>query len=149
MSEGSPGAAARSVLALLVSAALLAGALGLRARPAERGERGAVAGVAATAGRPVADRVIRLTEYAYEPAVIEVRQGTRLRLTLINAGREEHELEIAGYGLEVAGLQPGTRVRLIFNADRPGRFELACHMPGHYERGMRGVLVVHPVEGTR
>ncbi|ADU51401.1 hypothetical protein Tmar_1288 [Thermaerobacter marianensis DSM 12885] len=147
MSDGaSPGPATRSVIALLVSAALLAGALGLRMRVPTREP---AAGVVATAGRPVAQRVIRLTEYAYEPAVIEVRQGTRLRLTLINTGREEHELEIAGYGIEVAGLRPGTSVRLIFNADQPGRFELACRMPGHYEKGMRGVLVVHPADGAR
>lgn len=145
MSDGaSSGPAARSAIALLVSAALLAGALGLHLRAG----RSPVAGVTA-AGRPTADRVVRLTEYAYEPAVIEVRQGTRVRLTLVNTGREEHELEIGGYGLEVAGLRPGTSVRLIFNADVPGRFELACHMPGHYEKGMRGVLVVHPADTSR
>ncbi|EKP95826.1 cupredoxin domain-containing protein [Thermaerobacter subterraneus] len=145
MSDGAaPGPAARSVIALLVSAALLAGALGLHLRSTRPG----VAGVTAP-GRPVADRVIRLSEYAYQPAVIEVRQGTRVRLTLINTGREEHELEIDGYGIEVAGLRPGTSVRLIFNADLPGRFELACHMPGHYEKGMRGILVVHPADAQR
>lgn len=127
-------------MALLLSIALLAGALGLM----QRDRPGPGAGIPATARRPLVTREIRMTDYAYTPAVIEVPEGSRLRLTLINAGHEEHEIEFAGYGIEVAGLQPGTSVRLIFNADRPGRFEFACHLPGHYERGMRGVLIVRP-----
>lgn len=135
-----PGSATRSLVALLVSISLLAGALGLM----QRDRPGPDTHVPATAKRPLVTREIRLTEYAYTPPVIEVPEGSRLRLTLINAGREEHEIEFAGYDIEVAGLQPGTSVRLVFNADRPGRFEFACHLPGHYERGMRGMLVVRP-----
>ena len=143
-----PGSATRSLVALLISIALLAGALGLRQHVSSRSGPGA-AGVTAPAARPVVSREIRLTEYAYTPAVIEVPEGARLRLTLINAGREEHEIEFEGYGIEVAGLRPGTSVRLVFDADRPGRFEFACHLPGHLERGMRGVLIVRPAGGGR
>lgn len=138
-----PGPAGRSVIALLVSIVLLAGALGLRQhRSPGAVDDGAHRPVAAT--RPVVDRQLRLSEYAFHPNVIAVPRGARLRLTLINAGREEHEIEFEGYGIEVAGLHPGTQVRLIFDADRAGRFEFACHLPGHYERGMRGLLIVHP-----
>ncbi|HEY8394652.1 MAG TPA: cupredoxin domain-containing protein [Thermaerobacter sp.] len=138
--RGGDGPAVRSLGALMFSIALLAGAIGLLQREAPR----LATGVPADGKRPLVTAEIRMTEYAFAPRVVEVAAGARVRLTLINAGREEHELELEGYDLEVAGLQPGTSVRLIFNADRSGRFEFACHLPGHYERGMHGLLIVRP-----
>jgi uncharacterized cupredoxin-like copper-binding protein len=37
---------------------------------------------------------------------------------------------------------PGARVILWFTPRTRGRFEMACHDPGHYERGMKGTFVV-------
>lgn len=138
--RGGDGPATRSLVALMFSIALLAGAIGLLQREMPRPDTG----VPTSAHRPLVTKEIRMTEYAFTPRVIEVPEGARLRLILVNAGREEHEFELEGYDLELAGLQPGTSVRLIFNADRSGRFEFACHLPGHYERGMRGTLIVRP-----
>jgi uncharacterized cupredoxin-like copper-binding protein len=30
----------------------------------------------------------------------------------------------------------------FFRFDQPGRYEFACHLPGHYEYGMKGFVIV-------
>lgn len=88
------------------------------------------------------DVTLRLVDYAFQPATVEVTPGVRVRLTLVNEGREPHELEIEGQDWEVASLRPGEQVTVVFTAPRVGVYEMACHVPGHYERGMKGSLVV-------
>ena len=39
-------------------------------------------------------------------------------------------------------MRPGKRAELKFTPTRKGTFELACHVEGHYEAGMKDVLVV-------
>jgi uncharacterized cupredoxin-like copper-binding protein len=39
-------------------------------------------------------------------------------------------------------LAPGARSELIWRFTKPGSFEIACLIPGHYEAGMKGVVVV-------
>ncbi len=39
-------------------------------------------------------------------------------------------------------LAPGERVVLRFNPTKKGTFEMGCHIPGHYEAGMKGRWVV-------
>lgn len=48
-----------------------------------------------------------------------------------------------GHGTEIE-LKPGGRAVLTFTvpADRVGEWEIGCFVPGHYEAGMKGKLVV-------
>jgi len=39
-------------------------------------------------------------------------------------------------------LAPGERVVLRFTPTKKGTFEMGCHVPGHYEAGMKGTWVV-------
>lgn len=39
-------------------------------------------------------------------------------------------------------LKPGEQAVLRFTPIKKGNYELGCHLPGHYEAGMKGSLVV-------
>ena len=108
--------------------------------------------------------VIEGTEWAFDPPLIEVPVGQRVRLTLVNDGRAEHDVEIAALvaeHMEAAGEEhgrlggghhaegvvathamPGTESSVLFTATKAGSFEFACTIPGHKESGMVGTIVV-------
>jgi len=44
--------------------------------------------------------------------------------------------------LERVVLDPGQSATIRFVAKKAGAFEFACHIPGHYEAGMKGTLTV-------
>ncbi|HEY3247096.1 MAG TPA: cupredoxin domain-containing protein [bacterium] len=63
-----------------------------------------------------------------------------------NMGEVEGEFEgmgaVAGTSVFEVEVKPGKRAELKFTPTRKGTFEMACHAEGHYEAGMKGVLVV-------
>jgi uncharacterized cupredoxin-like copper-binding protein len=118
-----------------------------------------IAGDARAAGRTV---VVRMTDaMRFTPDFIEVRLGQTLRLDLRNDGRMLHEMVI-GTAQELrehaelmkkfpnmehdepwmAHVAPGQRGRIVWTFNRPGEFEFACLIAGHYEAGMRGRILV-------
>ncbi len=58
----------------------------------------------------------------------------------VEKGKVEQEEE---HGFEVE-LEPGGKATLTFTvpADRKGEWEIGCFVPGHYEAGMKGTLIV-------
>jgi len=58
----------------------------------------------------------------------------------VEKGEVEREEE---HGFEVE-LEPGGKAILTFTvpSDRTGEWEMACFVPGHYEAGMKGTLLV-------
>jgi len=44
--------------------------------------------------------------------------------------------------LERVMVAPGKTAVLRFTAKKAGTFEFGCHIPGHYEAGMKGILTV-------
>jgi len=52
-------------------------------------------------------------------------------------------VERMGKDLAMIALAPGERVVLRFTPKKKGTFEVGCHIPGHYEAGMKGRWVVH------
>lgn len=118
-----------------------------------------IVGDARAASRTV---VVRMTDnMRFTPDFIEVRLGQTLRLDLRNDGRMLHELVI-GTAQELrehaelmrkfpnmehdepwmAHVEPGRRGRIVWTFNRPGEFEFACLIAGHYEAGMRGRILV-------
>ncbi|MCA8903154.1 MAG: cupredoxin family protein [Hyphomonas sp.] len=99
----------------------------------------------------------------FTPDHIEVTEGETLRLRIANRGRKLHELVI-GTPKELqahaelmrkfpnmehdepymAHVGAGRRGEITWTFNRPGDFEFACLIPGHYEAGMRGTLRVIP-----
>ena len=37
---------------------------------------------------------------------------------------------------------PGASTQIIWRFSKPGSFEFACLIPGHYEAGMHGIVTV-------
>ncbi|SRR5712691_1433376 len=98
---------------------------------------------------------------SFEPARIEVRRGEQIRFVLQNDGEEDHEFILATieenrkHG-ELMKKYPdmehddpnGKRVlpyaskEVLWKFTKRGEFEFACLIPGHYEKGMVGQVVV-------
>jgi uncharacterized cupredoxin-like copper-binding protein len=97
----------------------------------------------------------------YEPARIEVRRGEQVRFVLHNEGEEDHEFILATVAenrkhAEVMKkhpdmehddpnarrLMPHGNGELVWKFTKRGEFEFACLIPGHYEKGMFGKIIV-------
>jgi uncharacterized cupredoxin-like copper-binding protein len=97
----------------------------------------------------------------FAPARIEVRRGEQIRFVLSNDGEEDHEFMLATVKenrkhAEVMKKNPdmehddpnGKRVmphgsgEIVWRFTKRGEFEFACLIPGHYEKGMFGKVIV-------
>ena len=103
---------------------------------------------------------LRVDHSLFEQTEIRVVEGTRLRFVLDNHDPINHELIVGGpevHARHARGSEPRhpsvpgevsvgpnevgvTTLRF----DEPGTYEFACHLPGHYEYGMHGVVEVIP-----
>jgi uncharacterized cupredoxin-like copper-binding protein len=97
----------------------------------------------------------------YAPDRVEVKRGEQIKFVLTNAGAVDHEFLIDSFANNAkhkkdmekapemthdepngARLKPNTRTELLWRFSKAGTFEFACLIPGHYETGMKGVLIV-------
>jgi uncharacterized cupredoxin-like copper-binding protein len=97
----------------------------------------------------------------FEPALITVQKGEQIRFVLENIGIDGHEFILATVaenhkhaelmkkfpdmehddpnGKRLAASERG---ELFWRFTKAGEFEFACLIPGHYEAGMHGKIVV-------
>jgi cytochrome c oxidase subunit II len=101
--------------------------------------------LAATAGRPQEAelREFKMTakKYKFDPAVITVKQGEKVRL-IITALDRDHGFKLDEYGINQK-LEKGHPTIIEFTADKPGTFVFRCSEfcgLGHLK--MKGKLVV-------
>jgi uncharacterized cupredoxin-like copper-binding protein len=87
---------------------------------------------------------VSLSEHKILPEVITLDQHTKVTFVITNKGRETHEFSLGHYAAEVEEIKPGETRELTLVVLDAGEFETACHLPGHYEVGMHGKLVVQP-----
>ncbi|HUF32088.1 MAG TPA: cupredoxin domain-containing protein [Acidimicrobiales bacterium] len=106
---------------------------------------------------------VEMQDFGYEPSELMVRAGEPVRFVFTNTGKVEHEAMIAtarqqeelasgGHGDHHHGegdgeipsitLAPGESGTLEVTFDEPGELLLGCHLPGHWEAGMRSSLTV-------
>ena len=98
----------------------------------------------------------------FTPSTIIVKQGETIRFVVTNGGKLLHEMVI-GTTAELtkhaelmkkhpqmehdepymAHVAAGKRANLIWHFSMPGTFEFACLIPGHFEAGMRGTIIVN------
>ena len=97
----------------------------------------------------------------FEPALIRVRKGEQIRFVLENAGTERHEFMLATVAenrkhaevmkkfpemehddANAKRLAMSQRGELLWRFTEAGEFEFACLIPGHYEAGMHGKIIV-------
>ena len=99
---------------------------------------------------------IRYSKFSF--STLHVRAGTLVRFVVHNDDPIHHEF-IVGDASVHARHQAGTEAshppvpgevsvlpddvgETFYRFDRPGRFEFACHLPGHYAYGMHGWVIV-------
>lgn len=82
----------------------------------------------------------------YNPSEIKVQPGQNLRITLINHGDTEHNIEFElpdGEEELENNVQPGEQASLEFQApEEAGTYTFYCPVDDHRERGMTGQLIV-------
>ena len=152
-------------LAALVGAALpIHGSLVALPAAAHTGQAFA-AGEPGDAAKPF--RVIEITmtdgpgSMSYSPDRIEVRKGEQIKFVLKNTGYLAHEFLLdslannAKHKAEMEKnpqmehddpngkrLEPSKSAEILWRFTKAGTFEFACLIPGHYETGMKGLVVV-------
>lgn len=97
----------------------------------------------------------------FKPNRIEVKRGEQLRFVLKNAGELKHEFVLAtpeenkAHAIEMQknpdmehddpnakDVAPKKSGELLWRFTKRGEFEFACLIPGHFEAGMRGTVIV-------
>jgi uncharacterized cupredoxin-like copper-binding protein len=115
----------------------------------------------AAAGQTTQTVVVTMHHSRFQPEVVRVAPGTTVRFLLRNTdpidhefilgddavqrrheqGRQrEHHGEVPGEVSVAAGSQAATTY--TFRQGGPASLQFACHLPGHYAYGMRGVTLV-------
>jgi uncharacterized cupredoxin-like copper-binding protein len=108
------------------------------------------------AGTTSAPRVVSITAsdaLRFYPDVVTVKQGETISFEVTTMGMRSHEFMV-GPAADVAADTAGTpevadiammqTKSLTYTFAGSGPFAFACHNPGHYEAGMRGMIVVLP-----
>ena len=117
-------------------------------------------------GKP--SRVITITmretddgKMLFAPDEISVRRGEQIRFKVVNAGDVDHEMTVATFAENqkhkvqmqknpdmehddpnAVRVKPTASGEILWAFTKAGEFEFACLIPGHYESGMKGVIVV-------
>lgn len=107
---------------------------------------------------------LRMTDaMRFEPSRITVREGETVRLRAVNRGRVLHEIVLgtpqelqahaelmkkhpgmAHEAPDMAHVAAGRRGDIVWTFNRAGTFDFACLIPGHFDAGMVGQIVVTP-----
>lgn len=128
-------------------------------------DHGAEISAAGQVGSP--DKVSRtikisaLDTMRYDKKNIQVKHGETIRFVVTNAGKIKHEFAIGTREEQqehaemmasmpdmkheegnVISLEPGETRELIWQFGKAGSVEIACHLPGHYEAGMKAKVNV-------
>ncbi len=116
-------------------------------------EPGSPGFVAGTAAAPRLVRVVAGDDLRFYPDVVIVKQGETIAFAVTTMGMRSHEFMV-GPAADVAADTAGTpevadigmmqTKSLTYEFSGPGPFAYACHVPGHYEAGMKGSIVVVP-----
>lgn len=102
-------------------------------------------------------------EMRFDPSHITVKRGETIRFIARNNGKLMHEMvfgtvqELKEHadqmkkfpGMEhdqpdMTHVRSGGQGEIVWNFNRPGTFQFACLIPGHFEAGMVGTIVVTP-----
>jgi uncharacterized cupredoxin-like copper-binding protein len=97
----------------------------------------------------------------FVPDILTVGNGEQIKFRIHNSGRSAHEFMLdslshnARHKLAMQKnpdmqhddpngktLDPGQSAEILWHFSKPGTFEFACLIPGHYEAGMHGSITV-------
>lgn len=97
----------------------------------------------------------------FKPATINVKRGETIKFVLKNTGKLDHEFvlgqakslkehaelmrkfpEMEHAEPNQIEVEPGQTGELVWQFSKPGKFDFACLIPGHFEAGMKGKVAV-------
>ena len=109
-------------------------------------------------------RVIKLgmtDAMRYTPSDVIVKRGETVRFVLHNEGKILHEMvlgtpeelkehaalmkkfpDMEHADANMAHVKPGAKGEIVWQFTKPGQYQFACLMPGHFEAGMVGQVTV-------
>ncbi len=120
-------------------------------------------GGGSSGGDPRRVEVTALDELRFDPPSVEVGAGETVRFVVTNAGSLPHEfilgdeatqmmhegqmgggmsMEHGGADLPALKLDPGETSEATATFEEAGEILFGCHVPGHYDAGMVGTVVV-------
>ena len=101
-------------------------------------------------------KITTLDTMRYDKKNIQAKPGETIRFVVTNTGKIKHEFAIGTREEQlehaammasmpdmkheegnVVSLEPGETRELIWQFGKAGTVEIACHLPGHYEAGMK------------
>ena len=110
---------------------------------------------------PVTMREMEDGRMMFFPDALEVRAGEQVKFVLRNGGKTDHEFMLdtvernATHKVAMQKnpdmehddpngrrLAPSKSGEVVWRFTKPGTYEFACLIPGHYEAGMHGTVVV-------
>ena len=74
--------------------------------------------------------------------VITNRGNAMHETVLERAGADDKALKIRGRAYEADDIAPGATRTVTWTLPQAGTYQLACHMPGHFEMGMKTAFTV-------
>ena len=163
----------KTATTILAAAALLASGLAYaheKASPGKRADKAPISTEERAFGREGDPKKVTRTikvdmsdAMRFAPAEIKVKRGETIRFEVKNSGKTMHEMvlgtmqELKAHaelmkkhpGMEhdepyMAHVAPRKTERLVWQFTKPGEFYYGCLIPGHFEAGMIGKLVVVP-----
>lgn len=113
-----------------------------------------------TVGKSVA--MIMSDEMRFSPNTLKINAGDTVRFVIRNSGEILHEMvlgrsedlvrhaklmaefpEMEHDEPYMAHVEPGAEGEIVWTFSKAGQFEFGCLIPGHYEGGMKGTIIVH------
>lgn len=107
--------------------------------------------------------VVMTDDLRFDPDSISVTEGETVLFAVSNPTALDHEFVIGDSGEQAhhaeemmsgdgmmhdeegaIGLAPGASKELVYTFAESGDLEIACHVDGHYDAGMRGDVTVGP-----
>ena len=110
------------------------------------------------------DRTVQVSmsdNMRFTPAAVQVKEGETIHFVISNHGKLKHEMvvgtseenlkhvqmmrEMPGMQHDepyMAHVEPGKSAEMVWTFNKPGQFEFACLIDGHYQAGMKGDIVV-------
>lgn len=82
------------------------------------------------------------SEFKFEPNIITVNKGEKVKITFKNIGNAPHNLVIPELSIETKTIRKGETDTIEFTASVSKTYEFICSIPGHKEKGMEGDLDV-------
>lgn len=105
--------------------------------------------------------VVMSDEMRFDPNNITVKRGQTIRFVVKNGGTIRHEMmigtieelqehaklmqqfpEMEHDDPNAVSVDPGKTAEMVWKFTNPGNFDFACLVPGHYESGMKGRIIV-------